>query len=79
LASALDGFYGALKRIHADCGVFITASAFSKVAEEAAKGFSIVLIDGIRLTDLTLQYNVGVRIRETYSLYKIDEEFFKMD
>lgn len=75
----IEGFYGALKRIHADRGVFITTSGFSKAAEEAAKGFSIVLIDGIRLTDLMLQYNVGVRVKETYNLYEIDEEFFEMD
>jgi len=75
----IDSFYGALKRLHADRGVFITTSGFSKAAEEAAKGFSIVLIDGIMLTDLMLQYNVGVRIKETYRLYDVDEEFFEMD
>jgi restriction system protein len=75
----IEGFYGALKRIHADRGVFITTSGFSKAAEEAAKGFSIVLIDGIKLTDLMLQYNVGVRIEATYALYEIDEDFFEMD
>jgi len=75
----IDGFYGALKRIHADRGVFITTSSFSEAAEEAAKGFSIVMIDGIKLTNLMLQYNVGVRIKETYNLYEIDEEFFEID
>jgi len=75
----IEGFYGALKRIHADRGVFITTSGFSKTAEETAKGFSIVLIDGIKLTDLMLQYNVGVRVKETYTLYDIDEEFFEID
>jgi len=33
-------------------------------------------IDGIRLTDLVLQYNVGVRIKKTYHLYDVDEDFF---
>jgi len=56
--------------------VFITTSRFSKTAEEAARGFSIVLIDGIMLTDLMLQYKVGVRSKRNYVLYDIDEEFF---
>lgn len=38
-----------------------------------------MLIDGIMLTDLMLQYSVGVRIKETYRPYDIDEEFFEID
>lgn len=73
----IEAFFGALSRIRANRGVFITTSRFSKTAEETAKGFSIVLIDGLMLTDLMLQYNVGVKIKKNYVLYDIDEDFFE--
>ncbi|MCL2854777.1 MAG: restriction endonuclease [Defluviitaleaceae bacterium] len=75
----IDAFYGALRRERADRGVFITSSGFSKDAEEAAKDFSIVTINGIQLTNFMLQYGVGVRVERTYHLYDIDEEFFELD
>ncbi|MCH4170768.1 MAG: restriction endonuclease [Lactobacillus sp.] len=74
---AIDAFYGTLSRRHADRGVFITTSSFSSGAKETAKGFSIVLIDGIRLTDLMLQYRVGVEVKRTFTLFQIDEDFFE--
>jgi len=73
----IEAFYGALSRIRANRGVFITTSRFSKSADETARGFSIVLIDGIMLTDLMLQYNVGVKLKKNYTLYDIDEDFFE--
>lgn len=73
----IDTFYGALRRIRASCGVFITTSSFSSTAEEAAKGFSIVTIDGAALIRLCLKYYVGVRPKQTLTLYMIDEDFFE--
>jgi len=74
---AIDSFYGALSRNHADRGVFITTSSFSKKAAETAKGFSIVLVDGIQLTELMLQYHVGVQVKQQFTLFQIDEDFFE--
>jgi len=74
---AIDEFYGALSRVHADRGVFITTSRFSNSAIETAKGFSIVLIDGIQLTKLMLQYHVGVQVKRQLDLFEIDEDFFE--
>ncbi|QEU47954.1 hypothetical protein FMM01_11910 [Schleiferilactobacillus harbinensis] len=76
---AIQAFYGALSQIHADRGVFITTSSFSKGAVEAATSFSIVLIDGIQLTDLMLQYHVGVQVKQTLQLFEVDEDFFDLD
>ena len=73
----IDAFFGSLSRIHADRGVFITTSSFSKNAIETAKGFSIVLIDGIQLTELMLQYHVGIQVKNSYQLFEIDEDFFE--
>jgi len=72
----IEAFYGALSLIRANRAIFITTSRFSKSAEDAAKSFSIVLIDGIMLTDLMLQYKVGVRIKKEYKLYDIDPDLF---
>lgn len=76
---AIQAFYGALSQIHADRGVFITTSSFSKGAIEAATSFSIVLIDGIQLTDLMLEYHVGVQVKQTLQLFEVDEDFFDLD
>lgn len=73
----IDAFFGSLSRIHADRGVFITTSSFSKNAIETAKGFSIVLIDGIQLTELMLQYHVGIQVKNSFELFEIDEDFFE--
>lgn len=74
---AIEGFYGALSNKHADRGVFITTSKFSKGAKATAKNFSIVLIDGIQLTNLMLQYHVGVQVKKHLDLFEIDEDFFE--
>ncbi len=37
----------------------------------------IILIDGDRLVTLMLKFNVGVRIKNTYEVKKIDEDFFE--
>ncbi|GEO69356.1 restriction endonuclease [Levilactobacillus acidifarinae] len=72
----IDSFYGALNRQHADRGVFMTTSKFSDGAVQAAKSDAIVLVDGIQLTTLMLQYQVGVQLKQKYVLFEIDEDFF---
>ncbi|MCT4486789.1 restriction endonuclease [Levilactobacillus parabrevis] len=74
---AIDSFYGALSRNHADRGVFITTSSFSTKAIDTARGFSIVLVDGIQLTELMLQYHVGVQVKQSFEIFEIDKDFFE--
>lgn len=59
-------------------GVFITTSSFDKSAIEKAKNahHKIILIDGNKLVDIMLQYNVGVQTRTTYKVKEIDNDFF---
>lgn len=73
----VQGFVGALHG-KADSGVFITTSRFSQGAQDyvAVSPTRIVLIDGKRLADLMIRYNVGVQVRETYNIVAIDEDFF---
>lgn len=74
---AIQGFYGALAAVNADRGVFITTSSFSANAHEFAKNQGIVLIDGIKLTELMLEFGVGVEIAKTYKLFRIDNDYFE--
>ncbi|WP_099225166.1 restriction endonuclease [Listeria costaricensis] len=76
---SIQAFYGALASVNADRGVFITTSSFSKGALEFAKNQGIVLIDGIKLTDLMLQYEVGVEVAKIYKLFRIDHDYFEND
>lgn len=73
----VQGFVGALHG-RADSGVFITTSHFSQGARDyvASSPTRIVLIDGTRLTELMIQFNVGVQASETYTIVEIDEDFF---
>lgn len=75
----INSFYGALAGRGADRGVFITTSKFTPAAENAASQFNgrIVLIDGIRLTSLMLRYGVGVEPRETFTVFRVNDDFFE--
>jgi restriction system protein len=74
----VQAFVGALHGRHADRGVFITTSSFTKSAVDYAKTVPtrIVLIDGERLGELMVTYGCGVRSAETIVIKEIDEDFF---
>ena len=73
----LQGFVGALSG-KADSGVFITTSRFSSGALEYARTVpvNLVLINGQRLTELMIEYAVGVQTRSTVRIVEVDEDFF---
>lgn len=73
----IDAFYGALAGRNASRGVFITTSKFTSGAQEQARKFSIVLIDGIKLTNLMLKYRVGVQVKSSFELFEVDDDFFE--
>ena len=60
-------------------GVFITTSSFDQGAINKAKEahHTIILIDGTQLSELMLQYNVGVQVKTTYEVKEIDHDFFE--
>lgn len=74
----LQKFAGALQGQRARKGVFITTSAFSKGAEEFAGNIEnkIVLIDGERLAQLMIDFNVGVSTIATYEVKRVDTDYF---
>lgn len=74
----IRNFVGALNIHRANKGVFVTASHFTPEARKAADGSTVqvVLIDGPRLSELMVRYNVGVLVRSTVEIKDIDEGFF---
>lgn len=74
----LQMFIGALTGNAARDGVFVTTSKFapSAIAYLSTVPYRIALIDGERLADLMIKYNVGVRTERTVEVKRIDEDFF---
>ena len=74
----IQKFAGALLGKAAKKGIFITTSKFSREAEDYVKGLDakIILIDGERLGELMVEYNVGVGSVATYEIKKIDSDYF---
>lgn len=74
----IQKFVGALQGQRAKKGIFITTSEFTKEARRYVENVEnkVVLIDGIRLTDLMIDFNVGVSLQSNYELKKIDDDYF---
>lgn len=75
----IRNFMGSLDAHGATLGVFVTTSDFQPAAVKSAKGYrhgKIVLIDGIKLTELMLTYGVAVHTKREFTLYDIDDDFF---
>ena len=75
----IQKFVGALHGQRAKKGVFITTSSFAKTAIDYVKSIDpkVILIDGETLTNLMIEYNVGVAPIETYQIKKIDLDYFE--
>jgi restriction system protein len=78
----VQGFAGALIGRKARKGIFITTSSFSPNAIEYANSIDnlkIILIDGAQLTQLMIDYNVGVAEESRYIVKKLDIDYFTGD
>ncbi|MBE7433985.1 MAG: restriction endonuclease [Anaerolineales bacterium] len=74
----LQKFAGALQGKRAKKGIFISTSTFTNEAKEYVSQIDskITLIDGETLSQLMIDYNVGVNSIATYELKKIDNDYF---
>lgn len=74
----IQKFTGSLESKHAKKGVFITTSYFTAEAQEYVRGIEkkIVLIDGKRLCELMIDYDVGVGTLKTYKVKQVDNDYF---
>jgi len=77
----IQKFVGALQGEGARKGVFITTSHFTPNAEEYAKsnlGSSVILIDGEKLTNLMIEFDVGVSTKDSYKIKQLYKDYFEM-
>ena len=74
----IQKFVGALAGKGARKGIFITTSHFSDGARDYAQNidFKVVLIDGKRLAQLMIDYDVGVTTVNSYHIKRVDSDFF---
>ena len=74
----IQKFVGALHGKRARKGVFITTSSFSPDAAEYVNHTDpkVVLVDGMRLAQLMIDYNVGVSVTQVYELKRLDLDYF---
>ncbi|HVN14182.1 MAG TPA: restriction endonuclease [Anaerolineales bacterium] len=74
----IQKFVGALMGKRARKGIFITTSAFTKDASNYVESidYKIILIDGNRLADLMIDYDIGVTEISSYHLKRIDSDYF---
>ena len=74
----IQKFAGALQGQRAKKGIFITTSNFTNEAKEFASRIDnkITLIDGETLSQLMIDYNVGINSIVTYELKRIDSDYF---
>jgi restriction system protein len=74
----IQSFVGALSGKGATKGIFITTSKFTKEANDykPASNIKIVLIDGYQLANYMIDYNIGVSVRQTFEVKRIDTDFF---
>jgi len=75
----VQAFAGSLEGVRARKGVLITTSAFTADAVEYVQRIEkkIVLIDGTRLADLMIEYNVGVTVSQTLMIKRLDSDYFE--
>ena len=73
----IQAFYGALAGQRASKGVFITTSRFTDNAINFSQSVDgIILVDGVRLAKLMIEYEIGVSHRPL-KLPKLDSDYFE--
>jgi restriction system protein len=74
----IQKFVGALHGKRAKKGVFITTGSFSSEAVAYVEHIEpkVVLIDGRRLAELMIDFEVGVATARTYHVKRVDSDYF---
>jgi restriction system protein len=75
----IQKFVGALHGKRAKKGVFITTGSFSSEAIAYVEHIDpkVVLIDGRRLAELMIAFDVGVTTTRTYQVKRVDSDYFE--
>lgn len=74
----VQAFAGSMEAHRAKKGVMITTSKFSRDAHDFVDRIErkIVLIDGQQLAQLMIDYDVGVATARTYTIKRVDSDYF---
>jgi len=74
----IQKFVGALHGKRAKKGVFITTGRFSEDAVEYIRNIDpkVILIDGRKLADFMIEYNVGITPMTVYEVKRVDSDYF---
>lgn len=74
----VQAFAGSMDAFKAKKGVLLATSAFSKEAADYVRQIDkrLVLIDGSQLAQLMIDHDIGVTTARTYTLKKIDHDYF---
>jgi len=74
----VQSFVGSLEGKRANKGIFITTSQYSQEAKEYVKGIGkkVVLIDGDLLTQLMIDHGVGVTDVNSFTIKRVDSDYF---
>jgi restriction system protein len=72
-------FAGSLDAHHAVKGIFVTTSHFSPAAAAFCRQVTrrVALLDGTGFAELMIRHNVGVRVKESYQIKRIDLDYFR--
>lgn len=75
----IQKFVGALQGQRARKGVFITTSTYTADATSYAGQIDtkVVLIDGQKLANLMIDFDVGVSVAASYTVKRIDSDYFE--
>jgi restriction system protein len=75
----IQKFVGALQGKRARRGVFITTSSYTNGAADYASNIEnrVILVDGETLASLMIDHGVGVSEAATYSIHRIDSDYFE--
>lgn len=57
-------------------GLFITTARFSQGARAYGEAQHIILVDGQKLTELMIEYGLGVTTQKTYLIKRVDSDYF---
>ena len=74
----IQKFVGALAGKGAKKGVFITTSSFTKEARDyfSRNEITLVLVDGNELAQLMIEHNLGVSVKQSYHIKRLDNGRF---
>ena len=73
----LQSFVGAMSGNGGQKGVFITTSSYTKEALDYKPAIKLAKIDGEQLAAYMIKYNIGVSIKKTYEIKRIDMDYFE--